>query len=908
MMTAWSAYAQTADELNDGLRVTNGAQQGDFTLSWWGTTGRTYFVQQSFDLMTWQYVPVVICGEGDVCGLNFTCTDPRQFWRLFYTDMDYTASAEDADFDGDGLTNLEEVVTYHTDPFEWDTDEDWLSDREEVHIYSTSPTLPDTDGDGMNDGLETWYDLDPTSAIGSDGSAGDPDNDGLTNLQELTVTSTDPHDADCDDDTLSDGEELLVYGTSPLNADSDFDGLSDADEINLYATDPNAWDSDGDGLPDGWEATHSLDPKSAAEQNGATGDPDGDMLDNLNEYAFYTDPHDADSDDDTLSDRTEVMVFHTDPNAPDTDQDGLDDADEVLVYFSDPLNNDTDDDTLPDGEEVHSHGTDPVKMDSDGDWMWDDWELAHGFDPLSAADAWLDADNDGLSNVTEFLFQDEGYDPHAADASGFDWQADPDHDGLTNQQELQTYLTNPAQPDTDGDTLDDGWEIEYGMSATVNNNTDAITGNDSDDDPDGDHLDNEMECQLGTDPFDADTDADGVNDDVEDAQATNPNNAASSTPPLNGTIEVEVRIGDPSDSHSERYEVRLTPVEGDSYGGDRTRKSSGFGIVETKTFTLPKGAKYTVSLVHEGTDGKYRDTPRPDFDYTLEFSTVNTDADTVLITEDPQGMLGEHWEGTPFFAAGKTATLYTAHITSETDATVPANTKRRKLGVGERATVSVVPAGLTHGVLSLTGSNVGNSTIDAQSGRFRAGYLACSPSITTTIDSKTLQIDFTVIPPSIITFEKVAGSENNHTSPLSVSMEAKIYLGPSDVYFGAITAIQERVVAAVANGYFSGQNGEPHTTINPTGLSSNLVPGKGWELQGIDTISGGTNGPMYQAGTFTWSIPWTYRIGTEEGDIGIADHVKTLVIQPGGKAKLNIIKKQQGADNSRSTETSIIEP
>lgn len=47
-----------------------------------------------------------------------------------------------------------------------------------------------------------------------------------------------------------------------------------------------------------------------------------------------------------------------------------------------------------------------------------------------------------------------------------DWlKADPDQDGLTNEQELQ-WGTNPQNKDTDGDTLPDGQEVAMGISPT----------------------------------------------------------------------------------------------------------------------------------------------------------------------------------------------------------------------------------------------------------------------------------------------------------------------------------------------------------------------------------------------------------------------------------------------------------
>ena len=52
-------------------------------------------------------------------------------------------------------------------------------------------------------------------------------------------------------------------------------------------------DSDGDGLPNWWELQYGFDPNdngSINPNNGASGDPDGDGIDNITEYANLTDP------------------------------------------------------------------------------------------------------------------------------------------------------------------------------------------------------------------------------------------------------------------------------------------------------------------------------------------------------------------------------------------------------------------------------------------------------------------------------------------------------------------------------------------------------------------------------------------------------------------------------------------
>lgn len=71
-------------------------------------------------------------------------------------------SGPDGDYDGDGLTN-EEEIELDTNPFMADTDYDGLTDYEEVHIYGTDPSKADTSGDGILDAVKVKLGLDPLS-------------------------------------------------------------------------------------------------------------------------------------------------------------------------------------------------------------------------------------------------------------------------------------------------------------------------------------------------------------------------------------------------------------------------------------------------------------------------------------------------------------------------------------------------------------------------------------------------------------------------------------------------------------------------------------------------------------------------------------------------------------------------
>lgn len=79
---------------------------------------------------------------------------------------------------------------------------------------------------------------------------------------------------------------------------------------------------------------------------------------------------------------------------------------------------------------------DNADTDDDNDQLPDDYEINHGLNPKNPDDAQGDLDNDGLSNLLEYIFK-----------------------------------TNPGKPDTDGDGVSDGKEVSMNRNPLVNENT-----------------------------------------------------------------------------------------------------------------------------------------------------------------------------------------------------------------------------------------------------------------------------------------------------------------------------------------------------------------------------------------------------------------------------------------------------
>ena len=269
---------------------------------------------------------------------------------------------------------------------------------------------------------------------GPDEMRDDWDNDGLVTCYDNCPTVSNANQADVDSDGLGDACD-----------DSDGDGLTDEEEL-AYAANPNSFancldwgsaDTDGDGLTDGLELKQN--------QNFGTGPLVGGG--GFHSYIWLT---------------------YSDPCKVDTDIDGLSDFDEYKLG-TDPQNVDSDDDWIWDGSYTNlgafigmgpgeqAIGTNPLIWDTDGDGLEDGYEVFYvlAFNAPSTLDP-LNSDQDGNGII-------DGYD---------DW----DGDKLNGIAESSNYC-NVNDPDTDGDGLDDDFEVinSVGDCRSIDTDLDGLT-------------------------------------------------------------------------------------------------------------------------------------------------------------------------------------------------------------------------------------------------------------------------------------------------------------------------------------------------------------------------------------------------------------------------------------------------
>jgi hypothetical protein len=317
------------------------------------------------------------------------------------------------DTDSDGISDLDEMFKYYTNPLMKDSDGDGLSDGEELKL-GTDPLNADTDGDGLPDGYEVSHKTKKRLVVMD------------LSLYDITSTMDDKNISVVDKSFLSYAQNFAEgNNTKPdkYSSASQFEWSNDGDgnitatfkqtgevyhfKYKITPTDPLKYDSDGDGMGDGYEIAYHLD---ASDPKDASYSPAKMIVDRIVSRSIH---------------RIETVANLVSPWTKKTNLENFKEKSSSLISKYNPYTSDYDKDGLNDAVEYF-------------------WKL----DPTDPTDADKDSDNDGLSNKKEILYNQGSY-----------------RDGL-----------DPHNSDSDNDGLPDGWEVSNGSNPYHDSSSTLVSG------------------------------------------------------------------------------------------------------------------------------------------------------------------------------------------------------------------------------------------------------------------------------------------------------------------------------------------------------------------------------------------------------------------------------------------------
>ena len=718
---------------------------------------------------------VCVAGENAASGQN--------------TDGDALIDALDSDDDGDGVLTTAEDANMDGDPTNDDVNASGTPDY-------LDPCTPDSDalvcptGDPDDDGVPNSTDPDPTDPCDPDPNnancdSGDTDGDGLSNSQEITL-GTSPDNADTDGDGVCDGTiavmNVCVAGedaASGLNTDGDMlinaldpdddgDGISTLDEDLNNDGDPNNDDTDGDMIPDYLDADDNDGPNGDLDGDGIPNgdedldgdgdydndDTDGDgtpnyLDDDDDNDGILTKDEDIDGDGDPTNDNSDEALGDDVPNYldPDDDGDGVNTADEDVDGDGDPTNDDTNADGVP-------NFLDPCDPDD-----------------TSVACEEGDTDGDGVINRDDPAPLDPcDPDPNALACP----TGDTDMDGLTNQQE-RMLGTNPSEPDSDGDGLDDLFELGDDINAPVDTDMDGtIDALDEDDDNDG--LLTTFELGDAAPATLQDTDANGVpdyldNDDDGDGFLTIDENA---DPNGDGNPDDAVDTGDdgtpdyldPTTPGMMADFAITSPADGATVGTSFT--ISGSAAPGSEVEILINGEVVGTAIADENGDWTFDVTGVEPGDITVEAKT-DDDTDTVSLTVE-EGVVQDVVDITSPADGSTVAADFQVSGTTNPDAEVEI------LVDGESVGTTTADAN-GDWTFDITGQMAGDITVEAKVGDV-------TDSVTVTVDDTLVALDVVISSP--VDGDEVTAGDVTVSGTATPDAEVEIFVDGESV--GTTTA------------------------------------------------------------------------------------------------------------------------
>lgn len=623
--------------------VNHPASPSMFTLSWPSVSGKVYKLSTSTDLLNWADSPELIAGDDSTIELGVDAmyqdgTIPEKtFWRVVI---------EDEDPDGDTLTTWEELQLGYN-PYYFDTDGDGVADNLDQYPLQNAIEL-DPDGLGLVSSLENgvigrWdfetigvnggLESTPTSFGECDIANTNADWDGAATWAGLyqgfpraslhlkaTSQFVEPHVK------LPGGNFWLTTQTMCMWIKFD-QGTLDTNPANrpLASWIQNYYASDVTSLP-AFSVLLAGDQIKFVSGRVQTG-----PVPEITSLATLTIPQSIDFDDgewhslivnffdngsginysawiDTVSLGTQggskplFNMSHTNSKV----LIGKFEKDYQFGY-SGPLQATIDRLRFYNRNLTTTERSSLFDQDADGDGLYDRTESKNRF--------WVDENSDGFKSNEE---TDYILNPFFHDLP----TADHDNDGLTSLYEQDNPGPNlikldPANYDSDGDLLPDGWETLYaGLSPTIFNDINADTEINSSGGA-GDGLTVFEEWIHGTDPTVADTDGDAEDDGPEVNAGSDPTDASDQGEaiPANQLSDVTFKIGDDSSSNSERWKMIIKGTDPEK--DDRTFNfaSEQFGQIDTRTFKLRHGAPYKITVEHVATN---RGEEGPDYDWDAQ--------------------------------------------------------------------------------------------------------------------------------------------------------------------------------------------------------------------------------------------------------------------------------------------------